>query len=187
MNERRLIYLALLGLVAGILACNAPGQATPVPQVPPPTMTPHIPATLSPSGTVPPPLTEPTETLLPTPTQWFPSTYTPTPEVTPLAVTPTITTPVSTGPLDFPAPTMLDQWQPLPEGEYKCRIILHITGGASPYTVHHDLDVFTTSETNPAIVFTAHGCGGLVHTIIVESADGQSVKHKYWIPPPWCQ
>jgi len=82
---------------------------------------------------------------------------------------------------------MLDHWQPLPDGKYECKIILRITGGAPPYTVHHDLDVFTTWETNPEIVFTAHGCGPLLHTIIVESADGQSVKHDYWIPAPWCQ
>jgi len=199
-----LMYLALIGLVASILACNAPEQVTPVPQAPPPTMTPYVPVTLSPQETVLPPLTEPpqetapppptkpptkppTETLLPTPTQWFPPTYTPTPEVTQLTATPTLTTPVSTGPLDFSEPTMLDHWQPLSDGEYECKIILYITGGAPPYTVHHDLDVFTTLETNPAIIFTARGCGGLVHTIIVESADGQSVKHKYWIPPPWCQ
>jgi hypothetical protein len=25
-----------------------------------------------------------------------------------------------------------------------------------------------------------------VHTITVESADGQRVGHDYWIPPPWC-
>jgi len=82
---------------------------------------------------------------------------------------------------------MLDHWQPLADGGHECKIVLRITGGAPPYTVHHDLDVFTTWETNPAIIFTAHGCGALVHTIIVETADGQSVKHDYWIPAPWCQ
>jgi len=185
MNRRRSsIYLAFLGLVASILACNAPEQATPVPQTPPSTATPYVLATLPPQETVSPPAAEPPpETLLPTPTQWFP----PTLEATPPAVTSTPTTPVSAGPLDFPEPTRLDHWQSLPDGEYRCKIILHITGGAPPYTIHHDLDVFTTWETNPMIVFKARGCSGITHTIIVESADGQSVKHKYWMPAPWCQ
>jgi len=64
---------------------------------------------------------------------------------------------------------------------------LQITGGAPPYTVHHDLDVFTTWESKPAIVFMAHGCGAMVHTIKVESADGQTVADDYWILPPWCE
>ena len=189
MNERHLlVYLAFLALVASILACNAPERVTPVPQSPPPTMTPYVPVTLSPQETVPPPPTEPPlETLLPTPTQWFPPTYTPTPDVTRLTVTPILTTPVSTGPLDFLEPETLDHWQHLSDGEYECKIILHITGGAYPYTIHHDLDVFTAWESNPALVFRARGCNGITHNIIVESADGQSVKHDYWIPPPWCQ
>ncbi len=182
MNRRYpIICLAFIGIVASILACNAPDQATLVPQPPPPTTTPHIPATIPPQETAPPsPTRSPTETLLPTPTQWFPPTNTPAPEGTP-------TTSASTGPLDFAVPTMLDHWQPLADGGHECKIVLRITGGAPPYTVHHDLDVFTTWETNPAIIFTAHGCGALVHTIIVETADGQSVKHDYWIPAPWCQ
>jgi hypothetical protein len=45
-----------------------------------------------------------------------------------------------------------------------------------------DLDVFTTWESNPTIVFEARGCGKIVHTIAVESADGQTVSHDYSIP-----
>jgi hypothetical protein len=45
-----------------------------------------------------------------------------------------------------------------------------------------DLDAFTTWEGNPAIVFEARGCGKIVHTIDVESADGQTVSHDYSIP-----
>ncbi|MDY6877680.1 MAG: hypothetical protein SWK90_15975 [Chloroflexota bacterium] len=183
-----LMYLALIGLVASILACNAPEQVTPVPQAPSPTMTPYVPVTLSPQETMPSlPTESPTETLLPTPTQWFPPTYTPTPEVTQLAATPTLTTTASTGPLNFSEPKTLDHWHSLSDGEYECKIILHVTGGAYPYTIHHDLDVFTVWEGKPEVVFTARGCSALVHTIIVESADGQSVKHDYWIPAPWCQ
>jgi hypothetical protein len=82
---------------------------------------------------------------------------------------------------------MLDSWQPLDDREYECTITLRITGGARPYTVHHDLDVFTTWETDPTIVFRARQCGGIAHTITVESADGQTVTHDYWIRPPWCE
>ena len=155
---------------------------------PSPTVTPHVKVTSPPQKTVPPPPTEPPpERLPPTSTQWFPPTGTSAPKATPLTATPTPTTPVSTGPLDFPVPTMLDHWQqPLPDGKYECKIVLHITGGAPPYTVHHDVAVFTTWETNPEIVFTAHGCGAIVHTIKVESADGQVVSHGYWILAPWC-
>jgi hypothetical protein len=83
-------------------------------------------------------------------------------------------------------PARLDSWRSLPNGAQEATIILHITGGAPPYTVHHDLDVFTTQEADPAIVFEARGCSALVHTIVVESADGQSVTHDYWIAVPWC-
>ena len=155
MNERHLLlYLAFLALVASILACNAPEQVTPVPQSPPPTMTPYVPVTLSPQETmssppteppqetVPPPPTKPpieppTETLLPTPTQWFPPTYTPTPEVTWLTVTPILTTPVSTGPLDFLEPETLDHWQHLSDGEYECKL-------SCTSQVAHTLTPFTT-------------------------------------------
>ena len=139
MNERHLlVYLAFLALVASILACNAPEQVTPVPQSPPPTMTPYVPVTLSPQETVPPPPTAPPlETLLPTPTQWFPPTYTPTPEVTWLTVTPILTTPVSTGPLDFLEPETLDHWQHLSDGEYECKL-------SCTSQVAHTLTPFTT-------------------------------------------
>ena len=186
--NRRYAWLALtsIGLVASILACNAPTSA---PQAPTPTVTPYGLAT-----------SRPQETLPPTPTQWFPSTHTPTPvqpmvtdtvlvptATRPPTETPTPTPPISTGPLDFAKPERLEQWQSLPEGKYECKIILRITGGAPPYTVHHDLDVFTTWETRPALMFTAHGCGAIVHTIKVESDDGQSAMHDYWIPAPWCE
>jgi len=96
-------------------------------------------------------------------------------------------TPTSAGPLGFSEPTRLDSWQPLPDDDHECRVILQISGGAPPYTVSHDLDVFSTWETNPAIVFKARGCDAIVHTIAVESADGQTVSHDYYIHPPWCK
>ena len=84
-------------------------------------------------------------------------------------------------------PAALDSWRSLGDGGYEATIILRITGGAPPYTIRHDQDVFITEELSPAIVFTASGCGALVHTIVVASADGQSVAHDYAIPPPWCE
>jgi len=187
------IYMALSVLAISILACNAPLQPTPTPSPLLPTMTPHILPTLPPQ-----------ETLPPTPTQWFPPTHTPVPptptEATPTPIppsatntplqpteTPTPTLPVSTGPLDFTRPERLDRWQLLSDAEYECEIVLEITGGAPPYTVHHDLNAFTTWETSPVLTFTARECGAIVHTIKVESADGQTAIHDYWIPPPWCE
>jgi hypothetical protein len=188
MNRRYapVMTLAFVGLVGSILACNAP---TPTPEAPTSTLMPDASAT-----------SPPQETLPPTPTQWFPPTHTPisvqpavtetpsTPTATPSpTITPTPTPPISTGPLDFVRPDQLDSWQPLPDGKYECTIVLQIRGGALPYTVHHDLDVFTTQQTRPPLVFTAHGCGAIVHTIKVESADGQSAMYDYWIPAPWCE
>ncbi|MCX7682571.1 MAG: hypothetical protein N2508_11530 [Anaerolineae bacterium] len=181
-NSSSLMGLALAMLIGSLLACNAP---TPTP--------PYLFLTITPAPTVltssplPPPTetatpTQPAATATPTPTE----TITPTP--TP---TPTPTRPVSTGPLDFPAPTALDHWRPWPggePGEMEATIILRITGGAPPYTVYHDLErVTTTWENTPKIVFKARGCDAMVHTITVTSADGQSVARKYWIPAPWCE
>lgn len=182
------MLLAFVGLVASVLACNAP---TPT-QVPSLVGTPDaaspVPAqeTPLPSPTQVSPEATPT-TALPTATETAP-TETPlvTKPPTPSAGRPTPAPPVSTGPLGFAIPGRLDNWQPLDNGGYEATIILRITGGAPPYTVHHDLDVFVTEETDPAIIFEAQGCSALVHTIIVESTDGQSVTHDYWIPVPWC-
>ena len=192
------MLLACVGLVASVLACNAP---TPT-QVPSLVGTPDaaspVPAqeTPLPSATQVPPEATPT-TALPTATEATATEATATEAAatetpsgtmppTPSAARPTPAPPVSTGPLDFVVPGRLDAWQPLDNGGYEATIILNITGGAPPYTIHHDLDVFVTEETDPAIVFEAQGCSALVHTIIVESTDGQSVTHDYWIPVPWC-
>ena len=185
MNKRYApILLALVGLVAGGLACNAPTPAPEASPTEPPQGTPVLVRTETPAGE--------TSTPTPTATEEPPAPSSSLPTVTPLTPTTTITptettTPISTGPLDFPAPTELDSWQPLAGGKFECQIILQITGGAPPYTVHHDLDVFETWQNRPPIVFTAHGCGAIVHTIMVESGDGQTVTHDYWISAPWCQ
>jgi hypothetical protein len=90
----------------------------------------------------------------------------------------------SEGPLDFAEPTSLDDWKRL-NGEYQATIILRITGGAGPFLVHHDLDTVLTADREHPLVFKASGCT-IVHTIKVESSDGQSVAHDYFIRSPWC-
>jgi hypothetical protein len=189
MKKNAPLFLAFIGLAAGILACNAPTTTTEAPRsdVTPATESPASPdETAVPSATQISPAATPTTTAppatVPTPTE----TPVPTPYPTPSAGRPTPAPPVSTGPLDFPEPTRLDSYRPLTDGGFEATLTLRITGGAPPYIVHHDMDTFTTEEPNPAIVFEAQGCSALVHTIIVESADGQRVQHDYWIPPPWC-
>ena len=188
------LFLALIGLLAGIMACNAP--TTPSEATPPsmtPTAEPATPAqaTTLPSPTQTSPQATPTvpESTVAEPTVAGPTatqTPLPTQPPTPSAGRPTPAPPASTGPLDFKEPSRLDSYQPLTNDGFEATIILRITGGAPPYIVHHDLDTFTTEAPNPAIVFEAQGCSALVHTIIVESADGQRAQHDYWIPAPWC-
>lgn len=207
MNRRySLMYLAFIGLVASVLACNAPTPTAPAPQAPPPTVTPYIPATSPSQETPPPPATEaPPEATLPSappevtdaaptstpeaatesPPPAPAATNTPTPTAT---LTPTI--PVSTGPLDFEAPYSIYSWEPLPGGQNKVVIRIPITGGAPPFTVSHGPNVDgQTMEREYFIEFSWGGCSGIVQSITVESADGQSVKKDYWIGTeyqPWC-
>jgi len=110
----------------------------------------------------------------------------PGPTATPIAggATATAETPAGGGPLDFPVPAHLDTWEGV-EGAHRATLTVHISGGVPPFIVHHDLDTFITSERSYILVFTAHGCT-IVHTITVESADGQEVSHGYYIEAPWC-
>jgi hypothetical protein len=188
MNRRYAsIVLVLVGLTASGLACNAP---TPTPEASPTRSPQETPTSLRTQTPL-----EGTSTPVSTATEGMTPASSPLPTVTPLTPTATITPtetatptpPISTGPLDFPAPTRLDHWQALADSKYECQIILQITGGAPPYTVHHDLEVFETWQNRPALVFTAHGCGAIVHTIRVDSADGQTVTHDYYISAPWCE
>jgi hypothetical protein len=193
------LFLAFIGLVAGVLACNSP---TTTREAPPPSMTPAAESTTPTQDTTLPSPTQTSPQVTPTvpestvaePTVAEPTVAEPTATQTPLPTQPstpssgrpTPAPPVSTGPLDFPEPTRLDSYRPQTDGGFEATIILRITGGAPPYIVHHDMDTFATEEPNPAIVFEARGCSALVHTIIVESADGQRVQHDYWIAAPWC-
>jgi len=101
--------------------------------------------------------------------------------------TPTATTgaPVSAGPLDFPVPTQLDAWETV-EGGYRVTIIVHISGGAPPFTVYHDTDMSVTQERDYPLVFTSGGCV-IVHAITIQSADGQKVSHNYFARIPGCK
>jgi len=190
-KNKTLTVATCVALVLGLVACTAPAppQPTAVPQLatvvvtsvvtPTPEPTPVVvTATAEPTPAVVTVVVIATDTPVPPTETPVPSTQTPRPQPQP--------TPTSSGPLDFCEPTRLDHWQQLPEDEYECTIILQITGGAPPYTILHDLEEFTASETNPAIVFRAQGCIRIVHTITVESADGQTVSHDYAIIPPWC-
>ena len=103
------------------------------------------------------------------------------------AATPTVPgePPVSAGPLDFPVPTQVDGWESTDTG-HRATIIVHISGGAPPFTVHHDTDVFVTMERDYSIMFDVGGCA-IIHSITVESADGQRVTHDYYIRAPGCE
>jgi len=92
--------------------------------------------------------------------------------------------PVIGEPLDFPVPTQLDGWETTATG-HEATIIIHITGGIPPFNVYHDQEMFTTQKRDPAIVFDVGGCA-IIHTITVESADGQKVAHDYYIRAPGC-
>ena len=86
--------------------------------------------------------------------------------------------------MDFPKPERLDSWEKA-EGGHKGTIIVHISGGVPPFTIRHDVETFTTSERDYELTVAESGCQ-IIHTITVESADGQSVSKQYYIHSPWC-
>jgi hypothetical protein len=180
------------------LASAVEPAATPEPSptgipepAPLPTRTPEPSPTTSPTS-VPPTPTEtpepsptavpPTATPSPAPTTPVPTTPPPTDTPTP---EPSPTSPPSQGPLSFPVPTQLDGYESA-QGGYRCLIVVRISGGAPPFTVHHDVDQFVTNDRDYYLYFMASGCGAIIHTIRVDSSDGQSVSESYWIPAPWC-
>jgi hypothetical protein len=117
-----------------------------------------------------------------------PATPLPEPTDTPAggAATPTVTgePPAMGEPLDFPVPTQLDGWETTSTG-HRATIVIHISGGVPPFNVYHDLEMFTTEKRDPEIVFDVGGCA-IIHTITVESADGQQAVHEYYIRAPGC-
>jgi hypothetical protein len=187
-----------VALVVGLIACTVPTTPAPtaVPQVQTVVVTQMVTPTVEPTPVVVTATVEPTPVVVtvvvtgtPVPLTETPQPPTETP--TPAGETPSppprpSATPTSSGVLSFPEPGQLDHWEKVTDDDYQCTIVVRIAGGSPPYTVYHDIESFTTSETNPAIVFLARGCSAIVHTITVESADGQTVAHDYAIPPPWC-
>jgi hypothetical protein len=147
-----------------------------------PSQTPEPTATFTPVPPTPTGTPEPSPTSVPpsptpsAPPTTPPSTFTPTPEPSP---TPTPRT------LDFPKPDSLDGYETV-EGGRRCLIVVRISGGAPPFTVHHDMfQEEPTSEREYLLYFVENGCT-IVHTIRVDSFDGQSVSKPYYIQSPWC-
>lgn len=184
------IVCMLVVVLVSVQACG--GGSTPPETPTPPEPPTSVPEATAPSAPTEPP-TQPPQPEMPTeeprPTATLAVPVTSTVELTATGQLEPTSPPVSTGPLDFAEPTRLDYWRVIDEqnGDYEATIILHITGGAPPYTVYQDATLMvTTWESDPQLVFVARGCGALVHTITIESADGQRVAHDYWIPVPWC-
>jgi hypothetical protein len=184
-----LLILAAAVLVASALTCNVSTRMSTLPP-PPNTVTPYIPVTSPPQdATSPPAPTEesseptappesPTETATPTES----ATDTPEPTKAP-------TKPVSEGPLDFEVPRWVHAWAPA-EGGVVLTVTIKIIGGAPPFTVKHEGDVVgVTMERQFYFSFRWSGCGGIAKNITVESADGDTKTHDYWLGPevlPWC-
>jgi hypothetical protein len=110
-------------------------------------------------------------------------TFTPVP-------TPVPTTPVSEGPLDFDDPHWVHAWRPREGGGVWVTLKVIIRGGAPPFKVYCDGGLNGGSaEREYLLEFPAEGCGQIVHTITVDSADGQSKAKAFWLGGdqlPWC-
>lgn len=192
MNRKTALAIGLL--LTAVLACNAPQTATQTPPPLPPTVTPFVPVSTAPptatptTGPAAQPTAEPTQTAQPPATLGVTATPTTRPAATFTPQPPTV--PPSAGPLDFQVPMWLDGYDSLPEGRYRVYVTIHISGGAPPFIVRHEGQVVAeTSERDVQFSFERHGCAAIVYTIIVDSADGQSVSHGYWIgtsQQPWC-
>jgi hypothetical protein len=181
------IYVGLALVVLAVLACNAPQGTTTAPPTAPPTVTPYVPA--GGETPLPPPTVSVEGTVAPTSPP--PPSPTPSPSPAPTSPPPPTVPPTqpSAGPLDFNQPTALDGYRPLAEGGYEVTLMLHITGGAPPFTIRHDVETFQTSQRDYPLVFRHSGCSAIVHTITITSADGQTARHDYWIGRemlPWC-
>jgi hypothetical protein len=190
MNERCILCFLILVVTATALSgCLSTSQVSPT-EGASPTVTPVAPEATSPAETSAPsptdvpeptdePTSEPTDTPEPTSTPTVEPTQTPRPQ------------PRSAGPLDFVQPEWVYMWERQPDGNVKVVIEVEISGGAPPFTVKHDGNVVgTTWERLYLVDFLHLGCAGVAHTLTVESADGQSVTHDYWLHPDrldWCE
>jgi len=192
MSNKRyaLIVLAVTALVASILACNPPKQTGPKPA--PDTVTPYVPATAQSQDAptpIPPPSTDVPGESAPTDTPVEPTeTLTPPPPTS--APAPTPTPPVSEGPLDFEEPRWVHAWERRESGGVWVTVKVKIVGGAPPFKIYYDGDLHGEStEREYLLKFAAAGCGQIAHNIVVESADGQSKSHDFWLGGdklPWC-
>jgi hypothetical protein len=198
MSNKRYVWIVLgvATLVVSALACNPPGATRPKPPLD--TVTPYALATAQPQDapTSAPPTDAPSESVptdapsAPTDTPNAP-TETPTPPATSTsAPTRTPTPPVSEGPLDFEEPRWVQAWEPRAEGGVLVTVKVQIIGGAPPFMVYLDGGRHGESAAREYLLdFPSAGCGQIVHTITVESADGQSKTDDFWLGGdllPWC-
>jgi hypothetical protein len=81
-------------------------------------------------------------------------------------------------------------WEPRAGGGVLVTVKVQIIGGAPPFTVYYDGGFHGTSTQREYLLdFPAQGCGQIVHTITVESADGQSKADDFWLGGDlllWC-
>jgi hypothetical protein len=192
-KRHTLIFIAAISLLASVLACNPPEPTGPKPA--PDTVTPYVPATARPQDAPSPESSDtPSEgapTDVPadsadTPTE----TFTPPPATSTPAPTKTPTPPVSEGPLDFEEPRWVHAWERREGGGVWVTVKVKIIGGAPPLTIYFDGGPHDeTTERDYLLKFPAEGCGQIVHTITVESADGQSKTDDFWLGGElllWC-
>jgi hypothetical protein len=175
------IGLALIGLVASNLACNAPEPTSAV-LTDAPTSSP-MQETTSPETTQAPP--QATATLAPvaiTPSST--PTRTPTPTATTTATpTATPTPPPQGAPLVISQPGYeLVDWQDLPEtGEWEGHLRIVFSGGRPPYTF--------ALENNPPqsenyLYIRWRKCKNVPLTVRVWSGDGQKAHQSIWLVCP---
>jgi hypothetical protein len=191
-KRHTLIVIAAISLLASVLACNPPEPTGPKPA--PDTVTPYVPATAqsqdAPSPESPDTPGESAPTDAPADSDTPTETFTPPPATSTPAPTKTPTPPVSEGPLDFEEPRWVHAWERREGGGVWVTVKVKIIGGAPPFTISIDSGFHDeTTERNYLLKFPAEGCGQIVHTITVESADGQSKTDDFWLGGElllWC-
>lgn len=181
------IGLALIGVLASILACNAP---TETPASPTEATSTSLPEETAPSGatdtpseatSTPRPVTEPSPTPLSSPT--------PTATITPTATQPasraTPTRPSRGEPLVIPDPgfEFVDH-QVIPgSGEWEGHLRVQFTGGVPPYE-------FALENGEPQrenyLYVRWRKCRNAPLTVHVWSADGQEAHKQIWVESPHC-
>lgn len=183
MKARWAIALGVAGLVATILACNAPTE-TPGAATAPAT---SLPTKVAPSATPTP--AQPTVTATPAAAATEPPTATATAtEPVPTATAPPTATPTQPAegePLEIVDPGfVLVDWQPLPDsGEWEGHLRVVFQGGVAPYTFA--LEGNEPQDENYLYV-RWRACRGAPLTVRVWSADGQEAHRAIWLESPYC-